>query len=142
MANFLSTQLTLVAANPITKLDSSYSEGKLRVKAFDWTGDAAQNDTVQLCTLPKGARIVEGYLDFTDFGTSITLDIGDGTTDNKYLAALDVATAAGNSAFAHTWALYGMAREALSANITLTATIEGGNPASATLRGWISYLVE
>jgi len=142
MATFRSTQLALTDLNPITKLDSSYSEGKLRVKAFDWTGDAAQDDYVQLCTLPKGARIVQGYLDFTDFGTSVTLDIGDGTTEDKYAAAVDVATAAGNSQFAHTWALYGMAREALAANITLTAQFEAANPASGSLRGWIAYLVE
>ena len=142
MATFRSTQLALTDLNPITKLDSSYSEGKVRVKCFDWTGDAAQNDLVQFCTLPKGARIIEGYLDFTDLGTSVTLDIGDGTTDNKYAAAIDVATAAGNSAFANTWALYGMGREALTANITLTGTLEGANPASGSIRGWISYLVE
>ena len=142
MANFRSTQLALTDLNPITKLDSSFSEGKVRIKCFDWTGDAAQNDTVQLCTLPKGARIIEGYLDFTDFGTSVTLDIGDGTTENKYLSAHDVAAAAGNTAFANTWALYGMGREALASNITLTAEFEAANPDSGSLRGWISYLVE
>lgn len=142
MPTFRSTQLALTDLNPITKLDSSFSEGKLRVKAFDWTGDAAQNDLVQLCTLPKGARILHGEIDFTDFGTSVTLDIGDGTTENKYLSALDVATAAGNQEFAHTWALYGLAREALAANITLTAKLEGADPASGSLRGYVVYVVE
>ena len=142
MANFRSTQLALVDLNPITKLNSSFSEGKLRVKCFDWTGDAAQNDTVQFCTLPKGARIIEGFLDFTDLGTSVTLDVGDGTTADKYAAAIDVATAAGTSAFANTWALYGMGREALAADITLTGTLEAANPVSGSIRGVIKYVVE
>ena len=142
MANFRSTQLARLDLTPQTKLDSSYSEGKVRVKCFDWTGDAAQNDTVQMCTLPKGARILTGFIDFADYGTSITLDIGDGTTDNKYGAAIDVATAAGTSAFANTYALYGMGREALTSNITLTFTFEGGNPGSARINGWIEYMVE
>lgn len=142
MANFRSTQLALLDLTPQTALNSSFSEGKVRIKCFDWTGDAAQNDTVEFCTLPKGARIISGRVDFDDMGTSITLSIGDGTTAAKYLSALDVATAAGQSDFANTWALYGLGREALASNITLTGTLGGGNPGSGSIRGWIKYVVE
>jgi hypothetical protein len=142
MPTFRSTQLALTDLNPITKLNSSFSEGKLRVKAFDWTGDAAQNDLVQLCTLPKGARIVGGRIDVGALGTSVTIALGDGTTAAKYLAANTVAAAGGQANFADTYALYGFAREALAANITLTATLAGANPASGSIYGYVQYMVE
>lgn len=142
MATLYSDQITGLRATPQSKPDSGVSNGKLRCEVFSWTGDAAQNDYVELCRLPVGARIMHGRLDFTDFGTSITLDIGDGTTENKYLSALDVATAAGNSDFANTYALYGLGRERLSTAITLTAKFEGGNPASGSLYGVVYYTVE
>ena len=142
MATLYSDQITGLRATPQTKPDSGVSNGKVRSEVFTWTGDAAQNDLVELCRLPVGARILTGRLDFTDFGTSVTLDIGDGTTENKYLSALDIATAAGNSDFANTYALYGLGRERLSTAITLTAKLEGANPASGTLAGYILYTVE
>jgi len=142
MATLYSDQITGLRATPQSKPDSTVSNGKLRCEVFSWTGDAAQNDLVELCRLPVGARIMTGFVDFTDFGTSITLDIGDGTTENKYLSALDIATAAGTSAFANTYALYGVGRERLSTAITLTAKLEGGNPGSGSLYGYIWYTVE
>jgi hypothetical protein len=142
MATLYSDQITGLRATPQSKPDSGVSNGKLRCEVFSWTGDAAQNDYVELCRLPVGARIMTGFVDFTDFGTSVTLDIGDGTTENKYLSALDIATAAGTSAFANTYALYGVGRERLSSAITLTAKLEGANPASGSLYGYIFYTVE
>lgn len=142
MATLYSDQITGLRATPQTKPDSGVSNGKERVECFTWTGDAAQNDFVELCRLPVGARILGGRVDFTDFGTSVTLDIGDGTTENKYLSALDVATAAGQADFANTWALYGLGRERLATAITLTAKFEAANPDSGSLRGYIKYTVE
>ena len=141
-ATFYSDQITSLRATPQTKPLSDESRGKLRVSRFSFTGDVAQNDLVELARIPEGARIYSGRLDFTDFGTSVTLDIGDGTTENKYLSAADVATAAGQSDFANTWALYGLGRERLSAGITLTAKFEAANPDSGTIRGYIVYAVE
>lgn len=142
MATFYSDQITGLRATPQSKPDSGVSNGKLRCDVFSFTGDVAQNDTVELCRLPVGARIMHGRVDFTDFGTSITLDIGDGTTEDKYLAALDIATAAGQADFANTYARYGLGRERLSTAITLTAKFEGGNPSSGSLYGVIYYTVE
>lgn len=142
MATLYSDQITGLLATPQTKPDSGVSNGKVRTEVFTWTGDAAQNDLVQLCRLPVGARILRGYLDFTDFGTSVTVDIGDGTTENKYASALDVATAAGQANFANTWALYGLGRERLSTAIVLTAKLEAANPDSGSIRGYVEYTVE
>ena len=141
-ATLYSDQITNLRATPQTKPMSGESRGKLRVSAFTYTGDVAQNDLVELCRVPEGARIYSGRIDFTDFGASVTLDIGDGTTENKYASAVDVATAAGQSDFANTWALYGLGREKLSAGITLTAKVEAANPDSGTLRGYLVYSVE
>jgi len=143
MATFVSDQLTKVQATPFQPLDSSFSEGKVREKAFTWTGTAAQNDIVQFCTLPKGARVTSGRVDLGAFGTSVTFAMGDGTTAAKYLAASTTAAAGGQVDFANTWALYGLAREALTAGITLTGTIGGAAPSgSASIRGVVRYIVE
>jgi len=141
-ATFYSDQVTLLRSTPVQKPMSNESYGKLRVSHFTWTGDAAQNDLVELARMPPGCRIYFGRVDFTDFGTSVTLDIGDGTTENKYLSAGDVATAAGQLDFANTHALYGLGRERVEAAFTLTAKLEGANPDSGTLRGYIVYSVE
>ena len=141
-ATLYSDQITSLRATPQTKPLSDESRGKLRVSRFSYTGDAAQNDLVELARIPEGARIYSGRIDFTDFGSSVTLDIGDGTTENKYASAIDVATAAGQSDFANTWALYGLGRERLTAGITLTGKFEAANPDSGTIRGYIVYSVE
>lgn len=141
-ATHYSDQITNLRASPPTKPMSGESRGKLRVSAFTFTGDVAQNDTVELARIPEGARIYSGRVDFTDFGTSVTMDIGDGTTENKYASAIDVATAAGQSDFANTWALYGLGRERVTAGFTLTAKFEAANPDSGTIRGYIVYSVE
>jgi len=141
-ATFYSDQITLLRATPQSKPLADESRGKLRVSHFTFTGDVAQNDLVELCRLPEGARIYSGRVDFTDFGTSVTMDIGDGTTENKYASAIDVATAAGQSDFANTHALYGLGRERLAAGITLTAKFEAANPDSGSIRGYILYSVE
>ncbi|MGD9724406.1 MAG: hypothetical protein AB7U76_24470 [Pirellulales bacterium] len=141
-ATLYSDQITLLRSNPVSKPMSDESRGKLRASVFTWTGDAAQDDFIELVRLPVGARIMHGRIDFTDLGAGVTLDIGDGTTEDKYLAALDVATAAGQSDFANTWALYGLGRERLSTAITLTAQLEAANPVSGSIRGVVYYTVE
>lgn len=139
MATLYSTQRTNQRLTPPVK-QSPTEKNKSTTVFFDYTGDAAQNDTLELVVIPKGVRIKTGFIDFDDFGTSVTLDIGDGTTEDKYLAALDIATAAGTSSFANTYARYGCGREETSASFTLTAKFEGGNPGSARISGWIEYV--
>lgn len=141
MPTFLSDQLTNAAATPKVDNDAAGDGGKLRIKAFTWTGDAAQNDLVQLCKLPKGARIIKGTTSITALGASVTLALGDGTTAGKYATGVDVSGAT-EADFANTWALYGLGREQLAADIVLTATLGGANPASGTIRGVIHYTVE
>lgn len=138
MANFLSDQLTNAAASPPVMNESTVAS-KEHTRVFTWTGDAAQNDTVQLCKIPKGAKIINGRCGFTAFGALVTLSLGDGTTAAKYLSAADV-SAAGASDFANTIALKGLGSDSdLAAEVTLTATLGGANPASGTLAGYVRY---
>ena len=141
MATLYSDIITSLRASPVVKPDSGQSNGKVRTQVFSWTGDAAQNDLVELVKLPVGARILTASVNYTAFGASVTLDVGDSTTENKYLSALSVA-AAGTSDFANTYALYGVGRERLGTAVTVIAKFEGANPASGSLYGYIMYAVE
>lgn len=138
MANFVSDQLTNLAASPTVKNDPNTDGHPVR-KYFSWTGDAAQNDTVTLVKIPKGVRIINGQITTTALGASVTCSIGDGTTAAKYLSAADFSAIA-NFAFADTVALSGRGSEVVATAFTLTATLAGANPASGTIRGWIDYM--
>lgn len=139
MANFLSDQLTNAAAKP--PVMNLSTEGDSYRKWFSWTGDAAQNDTVQLALLPKGARIINGSITTSALGASVTGSIGDGTTAAKYLSAGDFSAVA-TLAFAHTVALSGVGSGGqLASNITLTLTLAGANPAAGTIYGYVDFLL-
>lgn len=125
MAVQKSDQITNITAIPPVKTRTSEMGGRVRVAYFSFTtpaGGVAIADTVQLCVIPKGARILGGEAKFEAMSTgagAATVELGDGTTAAKYLAATSV-DAAGKAAFADTVALnYG---ELLTSELTLTAT--------------------
>lgn len=143
MANFLSDQLTNSAASPPVMNESTVAS-KVKYHAFSFTSSSvAQNDTVQLIKVPKGARIVDGRIGYTAWGAAVTVSLGDGTTAAKYLGATSIATA-GVSDFANTIALKGLCSDVdLAAELTLTATIGGAAPAAGaqSLNGYVKYLL-
>ena len=53
----------------------------------------AQNDVLEMVKLPKGAIIHEIIVDFPACGTSVTADVGCGDTEDRFIAAKDVAAA-------------------------------------------------
>lgn len=77
-------------------------------------GPVNSGDTILLCKIPKGARILAGFVAFGAFGTSATAQFGTATVDGQgnitvvdaahYSGAIAVATA-GTSVFASTLAL-------------------------------------
>jgi hypothetical protein len=141
MATLYSTQRTNQRATPTVK-NNSTTNAKVKRIYFDWTADAAQNDSIELVNVPKGARVMGGRVAYSAFGASVTLDIGNGSTENYYLSALDV-SAAGASDYANTIALKGVGSDGeVSAAFVLTAKLEGANPASGSLYGWIDVLVD
>ncbi|MBX9707223.1 MAG: hypothetical protein K2X61_04735 [Caulobacteraceae bacterium] len=119
-----------------------------------YTGDLAQNDAVSLgkfdwdTILDPALSIVE----FTDFGTSVTLDIGDVTYPTALCVDLDIATAAGTANPLRSvsiadrrkplWSMLGYASlaaaKAVGARCELLASFKDANPASGTL-GWTLY---
>lgn len=144
MANFNSTQIAAEHAQntPGSKLDPTDKSGKVRVARFSFASfDAAQNDTLTLCRIPAGARIKEGYLRHSALGTNVTMDIGDGTTVDKYADGLDVA-AAGVKSFANTEALAGQLSAKLTAVETIVAKLLSANPDASTISGWVEYVVD
>lgn len=54
-------------------------------------------DIVRMCRVPRGARVIAGwlYVDDLDTGTTITVDIGDDDDADRYVAASTGARSAG-----------------------------------------------
>lgn len=88
----------------------------------------ASGVVIQMCKVAAGATLLDLHVVFDDLGTSVTIDVGDGDDPNRYISALDVATAAGvgrlsaGTAFPHTYA----------AEDTIDITI-GGAAATGTI---------
>ncbi len=138
MPNFLSTQVTKLGNRPIDKLTVQEVGGRMRAIPFDFTapvGDLAVADTIELCKVPAGARILGGKFVHSAFGAARTITLGDGTTADKYATAIDV-SAAGESDFAHTIAFN--QNEVLAAELTLIATLGGDTmPEDDIMQGFV-----
>ncbi|WP_312145256.1 hypothetical protein [Brevundimonas sp.] len=144
------------AAGSLT--DPFFSNGRVaRMLSDYWTGDAAQNDIISLGYVDWTTRFdAISTLDFTDFGTAITLDVGVANDVDCLIAAQDVATAAGSVSLLKSvaiadrrkplWQLagYASAQAARAATVKdggraeLIATLKGGNPDTGTL-AWSFY---
>src|SRR5689334_6859670 len=114
MATLYGTEVTALDANPRDLVDPTRWNGKVHFYAFTWTGDAAQNDLVEVLRLPPGVRVIHGRVDFTDATGTATMDIGTASDEDHWAAAIDVSGAAGNADIANTLALYGLGVELLT----------------------------
>lgn len=104
----------------------------------------AQNDRVVLGAIRSDAVInpLLSMIWFDDLGTSITMDVGDATTENKLVAAQDVATAAGSCSLYKSvdiadyakplWQVLSLTKDPKKP-ITLYAKLEGGDPGTGTI---------
>jgi hypothetical protein len=143
----------LAASSGLT--DQARVGGQVRRLAHDsYTGDLAQNDTVSLGELDWDTFLdpALSIVEFSDFGTSVTLDIGDVTSPSALCADLDIATAAGTAnplrsvSIANRrlplWQMLGYASlaaaKAVGSRCELLASFKDANPASGTL-GWTLY---
>lgn len=159
MAVLYSDQITL-ARSAANGNGNSFSNGMTEIGAKERivffskisTG-SAQNDTLELVRLPKGARILGGQLVAEALGASVTIALGtdlDLTEGNAagtaisagaaiLLAATDVSGAT-NTAFAATYAL-GAGALCAAGVTTIIATIAGGTPTTARdIVGWVRYV--
>ncbi len=141
MAEQLSTQYTNIDATPRVMLDPTDHGGRVRLARFSWTTmPAAQNDTIKMARLPKGARILTGHVAFGAHGASVTFDIGITGDTDRWASAIDVATA-GEASFANTQALN--THEKLTAETTVRGLWEGANPTDdIEVEGYILYIVD
>lgn len=135
--------------------------GRVRIAYFQFQADRdiaaaaiAQNDSVRLCQLPAGARLIDGWYKFGAFGGSVTLDLGlfaaDGSgyldvagtvADDPDAIATNVSIAtAGAAALFEELAYRGYETEK---EVELRGLFEGANPAdNVELSGYILYVVD
>lgn len=113
-----------VAVPPV--MNKAYVDGgRVRIKFFSWTTSSPTNgDLVNLCTLPAGALLIAGFVQFEAMGASATLSIGISGTAAKYASAIDV-SAIGTASFLNTAALNYAA--VLTSDENWIATMGGAN---------------
>lgn len=162
MARFIGAILGAVhaasTASGATQTSPFFNNGRVaRILGDYWTGDAAQNDFVSLGYVDWNTRFdAISQVEFDDFGTAITLDVGVALDPDCLIAAQDVATAAGSASLLKSvgianrhkplWQLAGYASLQAAKDATvadggraeLIATFKGGDPAAATL-AWRVY---
>lgn len=141
MADFFSTQLAVQNTTPRSDLRGREAGGHVRAFAFNWTGDAAQNDLVYLCELPEGARVVGGAVERTALGASVTGNLRTETTDLAFNTggAVDY-SAAGTYTIQNAASGVGyIAGKAATrqGKERVYLVLAGANPASGTIRGHI-----
>jgi hypothetical protein len=153
MATINSTQVANVLSNPVTKLGATDLGGRLRVAFFTAVTPASGNnigDIIQLCYIPKGARLIKGTFAWdTAQGASATTAIGISGTAGKYFAAAVTNSTAQNE-FLNTVALNWGSTEAsptTSANSTGAELLIATNAtaawtASSNLYGYVLYVVD
>lgn len=146
MPTFDSVEYAKQVAVPPTQLDPTEQHGRIRIAHFDTgTIDAAQNDLLNLIKMPAGkVRILRVTGTNPAYGVSTTLDIG----HTGYTNLSGVAVAASENAFVSALAVASagaidtvidVAIESRS-GFTLQGKLEGANPASGRLQGWIEYV--
>lgn len=142
MANTNSTQIAALAAN--TKISSNELGGRIRVAFFDVPAVPTANigDTMTLCKIPKGARILRGQFVFSVAqGATATSIVGIASNTNKYKGAILT-----NSTSAFTFAdqinLTNNHGVELTAEETIIVTNGAAAWTASAFRGYIEYVVD
>lgn len=110
MTAFKSNEETIRQADEDNKLPAKSRHGRVRMAYFSYTtptATVAVNDTIDLCQIPAGARILGGRIDFeamSSGGGTAKLQIGTAADPDKFLGSTSV-DSAGQTDFANTFAL-------------------------------------
>jgi hypothetical protein len=112
---------------PQVKLDGRRFNTSVVGYNIEWTGDAAQNDTLKLFQTNPNFVPLFFVIDYTAFGGGVTLDIGTAAAEARFIAALSIATAGRT-------VLPVLDNTVLPAKLDIIAKFEGANPASGTLK--------
>lgn len=146
MPDHKSDQITKLEAGPRKFLPPDELAGRKRVSVFTFAVPAAGvaiAETVALCTVPEGARILGGHAAWEAMSTgagAATMELGDGTTAAKYLEATDI-DAAGSANFADTVARNTLEKLTDELTLTATASVEAW-AATKKLVGWIEWTLD
>ena len=141
MANANSTQIAALATVPVTHLKPNEWGGRVRRAYFDVTVPTTGiGDTMTLCRVPKGARVLGGSFAFSAAqGATATTAIGISGTTGKYRAAA-VTNATTAFPIASTTA------ENLGTETTVEETIIATNAAATwtagSFKGYMDYVVD
>lgn len=95
MASFDSIQMAKLNANPVQHIKSD-EHGRVRRAYFAWesTATPAAADTINLCKLPVGARVLGGQMFWEANTATATLGVGIAGSADKYTGAAALLTAA------------------------------------------------
>lgn len=124
-----SVQVAKLAANPPERLATDEQGGRKRVAYGFFTvpvGGVAIAETVAMCMVPKGARILGGQLAseaMSSGGAAASVQVGDGATAARFLGTTSI-DAAAVAAFANTMALGFGTKLTADTWIVLTAVTE------------------
>lgn len=140
MATLYSAQRTNDVAVPSVP-NAVNTAGRVYRKYFSFntsTITVTTSDSIELCKLPVGARVVGGHITYGAMGASATASIGYAGATTRYLSGLDV-SALGAADFADTQARnFG---DALTEEKTILLTPAGANYAAAKdCTGYIEYV--
>ena len=86
----------------------------------------AQNDIIEMVKVPIGAIVTDVLLITGILGTSVTADVGDGTTEDLYISAANVAAA--STTHMESVGLAGVPKQYTVAD-TIDVKLEAANPA-------------
>lgn len=156
MASFDSVQMAKLNATPVQHVRSD-EHGRVRRATFAWesTATPAAADTLNLCKLPPGARVMGGWMFWEANTATATLDVGIAGTAAKYTGTPSLLTSAPTQAPAAGGAggrsLYGTGTggtiaapvigEVQTSAITVIGTVAvAALAASKRIYGWIDYL--
>lgn len=130
MANFNASVQASTGSNQtanVDRADVTEFGGRVRYVMSTITAGASNpqiGDTITWCTLPVGARVIQGSKMFFAAGTaSSTLNLGDSGSAARYLAATSVASAGSATAEAHLAS--GATYKVTSSTNVITSTVAG-----------------
>lgn len=110
------------------------SHSRFKIASTDAATAWAQNDTINVCKLPKGARVLSVRITNAALGTSVTLAVtGNDGSARTFVSAYSV-TSAGYQAFKGSEYI-----AALAVDTDIVATLAGANP---TDNAAITFVVE
>lgn len=140
MANVNSDQITSILAGEA--IGSNMSHGRERVAYFQVAAlpTTGIGDTVTLCKIPKGARVIDGaFVLSLAQGAVATLAFGTASSPTKYKFGAVVNAA--NSLFDLAFTSATMGQETTTEE-TIIATVGAAALAGGSMRGYLRYVVD